>query len=121
MGGAVFAVVEAESVETLPAPSELRAYGIEDRLLTRYRVVDDLGQDLPAVIEASSDIGDGANCGWSLPVGERSMVEFSPLADGFQTSICGCEPPAERVRAYFDPAGNDGPPEAVPPVAKQKK
>ena len=102
--GSVFAVVEAESTEHLPAPPELRIFGVGDQYLTRYRVVDALGQDLPDTLEATSPIGDGANCGWSLAVGETELVEFSSRGgiDTLQTSICGCSPPAEKLRSYFE-------------------
>ena len=102
--GSVFAVVEAESAERLPAPPELRMLGVGDRYLTRYRVVDALGQDLPSTLEATSPIGDGANCGWSLAVGETELVEFGTRGglDTLQTSICGCSPSAEKLRSYFE-------------------
>ena len=102
--GSVFAVVKAESAERLPAPPEMRMFGVGDQYLTRYRVVDALGQDLPDTLEATSPIGDGANCGWSLAVGETELVEFGTRGglDSLQTSICGCSPPAEKLRAYFE-------------------
>ena len=102
--GSVFAVVEAESAELLPTPPEMQMFGIGPHYLTRYRVVDALGQDLPDTLEATSEIGDGANCGWSLPVGEAELVEFGTRGglDSFQTSICGCSPPAEKLRSYFE-------------------
>ena len=93
----VIAVPETSEDTTITDYDGYKSPGV----LTHYRVLDDLGQDLPARVTAVSRPHDGASCGWTPPLGEAQVVVFRKFGDGkMSTGVCNSRPPLEPFLGY---------------------